>query len=192
MERRIKRNWLVGAAAVAVTSVAIVGCGGTIASTSSGPGVGTAPTSAAAATATPNSLKGPAGTAFSDTDASGNVITITLNAIEDPAKGADQYTAPDTGKRFVAAKFTIVGKTGTFSDDANSDASLIGSDNQTYSPDFSNVAGCTNFNNGTYTVTPGQTSVGCVVFQVPNGVKPAEIEWNAIFSSGAPATWTIG
>jgi len=91
----------------------IAGCGGTIASTNSGAGVGTAPTSAA--TATPNSLKGPAGTAFSDTDGSGNVITITLNAIEDPARGADQYTVPDQGKRFVAAKFTIVVKSGTFS-----------------------------------------------------------------------------
>ncbi len=125
-------------------------------------------------------------------DSSGNVMTITLTAIEDPAKGAYQYTVPDPGKRFVASKFTIVGKTGTFSDDANSDASLIGSDNQTYSPDFSNVAGRTNFNNGTYTVTPGQTSVGCVAFQGAERRQTRRVSSGTPFSAAArPRTWTV-
>ncbi len=179
---------MVGKVVVTLGAVLMLAsCGDVITSpsSSSATGAGNAPTS------TPNSLKGPVGTPFVDTDSSNDQLTVTLTAVEDPAKGADQYTEPDAGSRFVAAKFTLTGKTGTFTDDANTDATLIGSDNQTYSPDYSDVAGCTNFDAGSYTVTPGETSVGCVVFQVPDAVKVAEIHWNAIFSSGAPAVWTV-
>ena len=44
--------------------------------------------------------------------------------------------------------------------------------------DFSTVAGCTDFNSGQYQLTPGQSSTGCVVFQVPTGVSVKKIEWS--------------
>lgn len=116
-------------------------------------------------------------------------MTVTLMQVMDPAHGT-MYESPTTGDRFVGGKFRIVGVSGTFSDDANIDASLIGSDNQTYSADFDSIAGCTDFNSGTYTVTSGQTSVGCVTFQLPVGVTIAQIQWGG-FLSGAPGVWTV-
>ncbi len=106
--------------------------------------------------------------------------SVQLTQILDPAQPATPtFTTPKTGDRYVATVFTIT-DTGTqqVSDDANSDASIIGSDNQSYSPIFSNVAGCTNFNNGEYQLTPGESVSGCVVFEVPATVTVARVQWS--------------
>jgi hypothetical protein len=107
-----------------------------------------------------------------------NGLAVTLNSVIDPASGADQYTTPNAGYRFVAADVKIVnnGKA-AFSDDANSDITIVGSDNQTYQADFDSVSECTNFNSGQYTLAPGESTTGCVVFQLPNAVKTAKVEF---------------
>jgi hypothetical protein len=105
-------------------------------------------------------------------------LGVTLTQVIDPASGADQYTTADAGKRFVAADLKITNNgTAAFSDDANSDVTLIGSDNQSYTADFDNVSECTNFNSGQYTLAPGESSTGCVVFQVPDGVNTAKVQF---------------
>ena len=81
-------------------------------------------------------------------------MTVTLTKAIDPAQGADQYTTPNNGFRFVGAVFTLSGVSGTFSDDANSDATLVGSNGQSYTADFRSIAGVTNFNSGLYNLTP--------------------------------------
>jgi hypothetical protein len=158
------RRW--PALVFSILAVALIAaCGGTTKAASPG----------AAATARPtpsptNTLSGPVGTVYKVTDDSGNVMTVKLTQVIDPAQGADQYTTPNNGFRFVAAVFTLYGVSGTFSDDANSDATLVGSNSQTYTFDGSSLAGVTNFNYGDYNLTPGQTSVGAVAFQVPDAV----------------------
>ncbi|HUZ70393.1 MAG TPA: DUF4352 domain-containing protein [Candidatus Saccharimonadales bacterium] len=184
------------------TALALASCGGSIAVAPPSPSptidvcqqnptLCAVQSDAAAPTPTPNTLEGPVGTPFTDTDSSQNIMTVTLTAVQDPAKSTSVYLQPDNGKRFVAAKFTIVGTSGTFADDANNDASVVGSDSQTYTADFDPVRGCTNFNSGEFSVASGQTSVGCVVFQIPNGVKVAQVEWGAAFGA-APAIWDVG
>lgn len=149
-----------------------------------------------ATTPTPSSdnssdnLTGPLGTSYSDTDSENNKMSVSLTHVIDPAKGSDEYTTPDNGKRFVGAKFVITGLSGHYSDDANSDAVVVGSDGQTYQPDFNDIAGCTNFNAGSFAVSPGQTTKGCVVFQVPNSVKVKSIQWGGMLND-TPATWTL-
>jgi hypothetical protein len=156
-----------------------------------------APPTSAQATPTPTpsptpSLSGPVGTVYQVTDSSGNVITVTLTKVIDPAQGADQFTTPNNGYRFVGAVFTLKGVSGTFSDDANSDATLVGSNGQSYTADFNSIAGVTNFNNGLYNLTPGAHSVGAVTFQVPTGVSVSAIQWSGSGGfGGAPATWTL-
>jgi hypothetical protein len=54
----------------------------------------------------------------------------------------------------------------------------------------SNLVGVTNFNNGEYNLTPRQTSVGAVTFQVPDGVKVSSIQWGGTLGSST-ATWTV-
>ena len=100
-------------------------------------------------------------------------------------------STPDTGSRFVGVEFTISGVTGYSSDDANSDAVVIGSDGQTYQPDFDSISAGTTFNSGDLSVSPGQTVHGWVTFQLPDGMKPASVQWQAdMFGSNPPATWT--
>ena len=132
------------------------------------------------------------GAVYTVTDQNGNKMSVTLTKVIDPAPGADQFTTPGNGNRFVAAVFTITGISGTFSDDANNDATLVGSNGQTYTADFDSIAGYTNFNNGLYNVSAGENSVGAVTFQVPLTVKVTKIEWSANGGfGGAPAEWLV-
>lgn len=146
-------------------------------------------TTTTSTTTTTTSLRGPVGTPFTDTDSGGNVMSVTLTQIIDPAQGSDQFNTPNNGFRFVGAKFEITGVSGTFNNDANSDTVIVGSDGQSYTPDFDSIAGCTNFNHGEFTVTPGVSSTGCVTFQVPQSVQVASVQWGGGFG-GNPATWT--
>jgi hypothetical protein len=88
--------------------------------------------SSEAAPSPSSSLAGPVGTSYSVTDENGNEISVTLTRLISPAQGASQFSTPQNGDRFVGAVFTIGGISGTFSDDANNDATLIGSNGQTY------------------------------------------------------------
>jgi Domain of unknown function (DUF4352) len=112
------------------------------------------------------------------TTADSGSVAITVSQIIDPAQGADQFTTPDQGKRFVGVKL-VVKDTGSASetDDVNTDVSVIGSDNQSYTPTFDSITGCTNFNSGTYALTNGETATGCVVFQVPTGVTVDKVQY---------------
>jgi hypothetical protein len=76
------------------------------------------------------------------------------------------YTTPDNGKRFVGTAFALGGLSGRFSDDADNDGLLIGSDDQTWQLDFSSISGFT------------KTSIQ----RDPNGG----------FGDNPPATWAAG
>lgn len=131
---------------------------------------------------------GPVGTPLTATDGSGDVMNVALVQIVDPAQGANEFETPNNGFRFVGAKFKITGQSGTFSDDANNDAVIVGSDGQSYTADFDDIAGCTNFNDGDFAVTPGDSSTGCVTFQLPQNVKVASVQWGGELG-GTPASW---
>ena len=92
---------------------------------------------------------------------------VKLVSMIDPAQSGNQFANPDAGKRFVAVEIQITGKSsGNDSNDANNNLSVVGSNGQVYSAEFFPVAECTNFNNGQYTVTKGESEVGCVRYQV--------------------------
>jgi hypothetical protein len=133
------------------------------------------------------------GATLSFQDTSGDPYTVRLIKLIDPAKGADQLTTPDPGHRFVAAVFKIT-NTGKrrITDDANSDASITGSNGQTYISDTDSVAECTNFDDGTYQLDPGQSASGCVVFQPSRGIDVSQVDWSpgGRFISGFQA-WDI-
>ena len=117
---------------------------------------------------------------------------MTLAQVIDPAQGADQYTTSDAGKRFVGVNFVIAATAGTLSGDANNDANVTGSDNQTYNADFSNIVGCTNFSSGSYTIAQGSTSTGCVIYQIPTGVKVSKVQFSLSGGFGGTAgEWLV-
>lgn len=189
-------RWLLILAAVLVIGgmiLVIAGCGASTISKTANPVHAKAATPAAAPQAI--AATGPVGTTYTDTatqDSGGTAaMEVTLASITDPAQGADEFTTPDAGTRFIALNFTIVGVSGVFSDDVNNDVTVIGSNDQTYSPGFNSLAGCTDFNSGIYTTQIGQTLKGCAEVQVPDGVQVKEVQWATDpYSSNPPATWT--
>lgn len=124
-------------------------------------------------------------------DLNGNPYSVTPLGVVNPAQSANQFDEPASGSYFVAVvvRVTNIGK-GQVSDDADSDASIIGSNDESYTFNPASVTECTNFDNGQFQLGPGQSVTGCVNFELPNGVKPAKFQWTA----GVPstfATWNI-
>ncbi len=125
---------------------------------------------------------GHVGSTLALTDSSGDKTNVTLNQVIDPATGSDgpptDASGNPTTSSYVATVVTIT-NTGSqpIQDDANSDAALIGSDGQDYTADFDDVSECTNFNDGEFSIEPGESTTGCVVFVLPAGVNPAKVQW---------------
>lgn len=172
----------------------LAACGSTTVSRTSAP----AATSSAAAQATApspspssDSTTGHLGDTFQITDSTdGWSYSATLVKVLDPAQPDDSFDAADSGKRLVGAEFKLTGISGNAQDDANNDASVQGSDGQVYSPSFSGLATGTNFDNGDFSLRPRSAEIGWVTFQVPDGVKVTEVQWDPSLS-GSPATWVI-
>jgi len=139
-------------------------------------------TGAQSATTTAQPSVAHVGATLNLTGQTGAALAITLTNIVNPATGTDGPPTDDSGNpngsTYVAAMLTIQ-NTGNDarSDDVNNDAALIGSNNQTYTPDFHSVTGCTNFDNGTYHLGPSESASGCVVFVMPPGVTPTKLKY---------------
>jgi hypothetical protein len=173
------------------------GCGGpSVTKASSPPSPTAAPYSQPATPAsTPSAVtSGPVGTTFSvtGTDNSGNATAynVTLVRVIQHAAPDNSFDAAPSGQHLAAAEFRITGVTGDSSDDANSDAGANGTDEQVYQPEFGGLAAGTNFNGGDFNVNAGQTSIGWVAFQLPDGITVASVQWTPGID-GSSATWTV-
>jgi hypothetical protein len=192
-KRHLVRNTLTGIGGLVVVIIVIS------AVASHGSGVTTAPSgNSAAATdtaspaATHKAAPARVGSYFDVQDDSGDTYRVTLVKVIDPAQGADEFSTPDNGKRFVGIAFKIKALKGSPQDeDANNDAAIVGSNGQVYSADFDDIAGYTNFDNGTIHVAQGDTQTGSVTFQVPDKVKVAEVQWTASGGFGATVQWDV-
>jgi hypothetical protein len=121
-----------------------------------------------------------------------NTLAVTINQLIDPATGTDEYNQPNAGYRFVAVDMGLTNMSAaTISDDANVDVHVIGSDNQAYPADFNSVNECTNFSYGQFTLLPGGTESGCVVFQLPSGVNAKLVQFSLGFGYLDVAQWTM-
>jgi hypothetical protein len=197
----MKLRYALAGVVLAVGAVASAGSGGSTVSNSTVATTATTAGSSGGSTTTTTHGKSapppaPTGAHVGSTVAvsSGNdKANVTLNQVIDPATGSDQFTNPDAGKRFVGVGVTIVNTgSSTINDDANSTVSVQGSDNQTYTADFSGISGCTNFNSGSYTLAPGASVTGCVTFQVPTGVSVSKVQFQPTgFSGGVTGEWKV-
>ena len=135
---------------------------------------------------------GKVGSWFDLKDSSGDIYRVTLVTVIDPAQGADQFSLPDTGKRFVGLVFRIKALTGSpQNEDANDDAVLVAGNGQTYPADFDDIAGYTNFDSGSIHVAQGDTVTGAVTFQVPDGVTVSKVQWSALSGFGSMVEWNV-
>jgi hypothetical protein len=190
--RHTVRNIFSGIGALVVAIIAISALsshGGGVSTVASGD------TGTAAATASPAATQKAAaariGSHFDVNDGSGDIYRVTLVKIIDPARGASEFDTADSGKRLVGAVFKIKALTGSpQNEDANGDAALVGSNGQSYTFDIMDIAGYTNFDSGTIHVAQGETETGAVVFQLPDGVKVANVQWTpGMF--GSTVQWNV-
>jgi hypothetical protein len=141
---------------------------------------------------------GPVGTTFvvTDTNQNGDTVkySVTLDKVVPNAQPSNSFDTAASGDYLVGAEFTIKGISGTDQDDANNNASLTGTDQQTYQTGFESLAAGTNFDSGQFNTSPGSSSVGWVSFEVKDGVPVASIQWAPAsgMSGAAPGTWTVG
>jgi hypothetical protein len=161
--------------------------------TASPASLATAQASAATASSTAAQPTGPGiiGSYFNVQDDSGDTYQVTLVRVIDPAKSADQFIVPQRGDRLVAIVFRITALTGSpQGEDANNDATVIGSDGQAYSADFDRIVGYANFEVGVIHEAQGDTVVGAVTFQLPQYVKVAKVRWATSDGLGSTVTWS--
>lgn len=115
------------------------------------------------------------------TGVQGSGMAVTLIKIINPATGAAGPPTDANGNSngtYVAAMVTIknTGKS-ALEDNADNDGALVGSNNEVYTPALSPVTECTNFDNGTYRLEPGEAVTGCIAFAMPAGVNPSKFKY---------------
>jgi hypothetical protein len=126
------------------------------------------------------------------TDNKGVVYKVTLLKITDPAQPVNPFDAAPSGQVIAGVEFRITGVSGTANDSVDNDASVIGSNAQTYQSNDSGIYGCANFNDGSFVVAPGQSLIGCEAFVLPASVTVATIKWITDSGMGNVGEWKIG
>jgi hypothetical protein len=103
-------------------------------------------------------------------------IAVTLMRVIAPATVPPGWG--DTDKTYIATQLKIANTgTSTIVGNSNSDVSVIGSDNQSYSADFNTVTECKDFAYGWFLIAAGSSTTGCVVFGLPQGVTPMKVKY---------------
>lgn len=121
----------------------------------------------------------------------GRRYNVTLVSVVDPARTASEYASPAAGHRLVAAQFRVTAQTAV-DENSNASATMVGSDDQVYTPALEEVAEGTNFAHGSVRLQPGTSLVGWVPFSVPGQARAARVRWNpGAGRSARGAEWTV-
>jgi hypothetical protein len=118
-------------------------------------------------------------------------MAVTVKKVFDPAKAA-RFFGPGKNKRLVAVQI-VLKNTGSavYSDSPGNGAELIDAQGQSYSENLIGNRSCQAFAQGSATVRPGDSRLGCLTFTVPkdtaiagfqftldSGFGPETGEWN--------------
>lgn len=188
-------------AGITLAGAGLAACGTTVtkapaAKTPAGNAAPAATTAAPTPTPSPTQpLTGGIGTTFEVTGPNGpsgatTVYDVKLVAVEQQATLGQYDTLTNGADHITAAEFTVTGKTGQASDDADAVAVAVGSNSQDYQPSFDQITAGTNFDSGDFNVSPGTSVTGWVPFELAPGATIASIQWSAGFD-GPVATWTV-
>jgi hypothetical protein len=145
------------------------------------------------AAAAANPTTGPVGTTFTVNDSENNAVyRVTVLDVLQNAAPDNSFDAAKSGDHLVGVELKITGVSGSDTDDANNNTAVAGSNDQTYNSNIGGIAAGTNFNSGQYNVSAGESTIGWVNFQVPNGVTVASVVWTPDSGmGGSPAHWTV-
>lgn len=135
---------------------------------------------------------GQPGATLAVSDSSGTKVDVTLKKLIDPASGANSYTKPASGKRFVGVKLRVKNTAAaTYQNNANNETVVVLSDGKTLHASYKPIANCGNFDNGQIKLKSGAAGTGCVTFQVPKGQQVVKVSYSNTVFPGTTAQWRI-
>lgn len=188
------RRTLTATAAIALTAALAACTSAKVSTTPAPPNEVAATTSHAAASATASSApkKAHLGDTIDISDQK-TKLAVTLVKIVDPAKGSDEFTVPDAGKHFVALQVRVINKgAAVYSDDPAADVKAKNAAGESMSIAFATTTAGADMPNSV-DLAPGDTALGFVDFQVPDGQRIAQVQYAVIsFRGDNVAQWTIG
>jgi hypothetical protein len=116
---------------------------------------------------------------------------VTLVSVDQQAQPDSEFSTADPGHHLAATQFRVTALTST-DENANTNATVTGSDDQAYTASLNAVAAGTNFASGQVRLQPGSSLVGWVSFELPNGVRIAKVQWTPAAGFGThSAEWLI-
>ncbi|MFD1658069.1 DUF4352 domain-containing protein [Streptomyces caeni] len=104
-------------------------------------------------------------------------LDVTVVKAADPAKSSDEFTAPESGKRFVGVQFKLV-NTGTaaYGDSPGNGAQIIDAEGQQFESTFADITADPSMSSDVK-LKPGTKALGWIVFEVPKGSKAATVQF---------------
>lgn len=123
----------------------------------------------------------------------GEQMSVTVTKVYSDAQAVDQYNEAPVGDRLYAVAFQLknTGSAG-YSDAPSNSAIVFDSNGHSYQTQFDNVTECQSFQT-VVNIQVGSSSVGCIVYEVPNNAKITKVR--VILDSGyGPQTgeWKVG
>lgn len=122
----------------------------------------------------------------------GERVAVTVVKVVDPAKPENEFSSPDAGMRFVAVQFRLKNIGTQVVDEApNNDAKIRDAQGQQFNATVAGTAAGPDFG-GSVTLTPGDTALGFIAFEVPTDSKIERIQF-ALASGFARniGQWTV-
>ncbi|MFJ8594897.1 DUF4352 domain-containing protein [Streptomyces sp. NPDC093598] len=122
----------------------------------------------------------------------GERVAVTVVKVVDPAQPENEFSSPDSGMRFVAVQFRLKNIGTQVLDEApDNGAKLRDRQGQQFNSTVDDTAAGPGFG-GSLTLTPGDTGLGFVTFEVPTGSEIARIQF-ALASGFARSIgqWTV-
>ncbi|MGW0819442.1 DUF4352 domain-containing protein [Streptomyces viridiviolaceus] len=107
----------------------------------------------------------------------GEQLDVTVTKFLDPAKGADEFNQPQSGKKWVAAQFQLV-NTGSkaYSDSPANDARAADTDGQHFDAWFGEIAAGPAMTSD-LNLPAGDKALGWIVFEVPSSSKIVTVQY---------------
>lgn len=104
-------------------------------------------------------------------------MKVTVTQVVDPATPENDFIKPKTGSRLVAVQVTLsnVGKA-VYDDSPTNGATLIDGEGQEYRRTYIDVREGQSFR-GSSTISVGDTRKGMIVYEMPEGAKPAKFQF---------------
>lgn len=124
----------------------------------------------------------------------GQKFSVTLVKVVPSPQPASSIDKPEAGKRLMAVQLKIVNAgSKVLAEYPDTSLTLVDSQSQSYQTDYSQVTDCQGFSASSLSsIAPGESVVGCEVFQVPQTATPAKLKYVSGYGSTATsAVWNL-